>query len=90
MKGKETVEAVLSLLIQGEKMSKMLIDAVNLGGDTDTVASLVMALGSVCSEIEQDLPEWMFLQLENGPFGHRYIEQIDQKLLAQLPRVARG
>lgn len=90
MKGKETVEAVLSLVTQGESMSKMLIDAVDLGGDTDTVASLVMALGSVSSEVEQDLPEWMFVQLENGPFGHRYIEQLDQKLLAQLPGVARG
>jgi len=88
MKGKETVEAVLSLLTQGESMSKMLIDAVNLGGDTDTVASLVMALGSVCAEIEQDLPQWMFVQLENGPFGQSYLEQLDQKLRAQLSQAA--
>jgi ADP-ribosylglycohydrolase len=85
MKGKETVEAVLNLLMQGERMSSMLWEAVDLGGDTDTVASLTLALGSICPEIVQDLPDWMFEQLENGPYGRSYIENLDRQLLAQLP-----
>ena len=85
MKGKETVEAVLSLLMQGERMSSILWEAVDLGGDTDTVASLTLALGSICPEIVQDLPDWMFEQLENGPYGRSYIENLDRQLLAQLP-----
>lgn len=85
IKGKETVEAVLSLLLQGQQMSEMLREAVDLGGDTDTVASLVMALGSICPEITQDLPGWMFEQLENGPYGRSYIADLDRRLLASMP-----
>ncbi|HOY17539.1 MAG TPA: ADP-ribosylglycohydrolase family protein [Haliscomenobacter sp.] len=87
MKGKETVEAVLSLVVQGDRMSKILMEAVNLGGDADTVASLALALSSVCPEIEKDLPDWMFEQLENGPYGRSFIEELDQKFLALMPGV---
>lgn len=85
MKGKETVEAVLSLLLQNERMSSILWEAVDLGGDTDTVASLALALGSICPEITQDLPDWTFEQLENGPYGRTYIENLDRQLLEKLP-----
>jgi ADP-ribosylglycohydrolase len=84
MKGKETVEAVLSLIQGGERMSKILWEAVDLGGDTDTVASLAMALCSACPEVVQDLPDWMFEQLENGPYGRAFIENLDRQLLSQV------
>jgi hypothetical protein len=34
----------------------------------------------------QDLPSLLLVQLEEGPFGRAYIEQLDERLLAKFPR----
>jgi len=83
----QSVEAVLTILIRSEpSLKKMLTDSVALGGDVDTVGSLVMAIASQADEVKQDLPEWMYADVEDGNYGISYIKDIDKKLQALYSR----
>ncbi len=83
----QSTEAVLTVLTRSEpSLKKMLIDSVALGGDVDTVGSLVMAIASQADEVEQDLPEWMYTDIEDGHYGLSYIKNIDRKLQALYSR----
>lgn len=77
----ETVEATLSVLINGSSLKFILKKSVNFGGDVDTVASLAMALGVISEEIENDLPKWLYDQLENGTYGTDYLRELSKNLL---------
>ena len=77
----ETVEAVLTILIHEKSLSQMLLKSVDFGGDVDTVASLTLAIGSQISNIENDLPNWLFEELENGEFGRDYLYRTNEKLM---------
>lgn len=76
----ETVEAVLSILVKERSLKDMLKKSVDYGGDVDTVASLTLAIGKMNTEIENDLPEWLFKELENGKYGHDYLKKLDVAL----------
>lgn len=85
--GLQTVEAVLTVLSRNkESMRSILIDSINFGGDVDTVASLSLAIASNASEVRQDLPQWLWDDVENDTFGIDYIKSIDEKLKAQFPQ----
>lgn len=66
MRAKETAETVLSLVLDTDSLSQMLYRAVELRGDTDSVAALAVGLGSVCDEIDNDLPQVLIDGVENG------------------------
>jgi ADP-ribosylglycohydrolase len=83
----ETVEAVITILSKGSDLKSMLKQSVEFGGDTDTVASLVLAIGSLTTEFENDLPQWMYADLEKGKFGKGYMEILDQKLLKKIKNI---
>jgi ADP-ribosyl-[dinitrogen reductase] hydrolase len=76
----ETIEAVLQVLTNGNKLSAMLVSSVDFGGDVDTVASLVMAIGSSGKPYVNDLPSWLYDELENLEFGKNYLIDLDAKL----------
>ncbi len=77
----QTTEAVLTVLTKGNNLKEMLQKSVAFGGDTDTVASLVLALGSLSDEFENNLPTIFYDELENGTYGRDYIKELDKKLL---------
>lgn len=76
----ETVEAVLTVLEQENTLTNMLKRSVDFGGDVDTVASLTLAVGSVATSIENDLPDWLYADLENDEYGRDYIRTLDMQL----------
>ncbi|MGB1217453.1 MAG: ADP-ribosylglycohydrolase family protein, partial [Saprospiraceae bacterium] len=76
----ETVEAVLTILLSENSLKNMLQKSVVLGGDVDTVASLCLAIGSQMNEVENDLPNFLFDELENGNYGRDYLMQMGNKL----------
>lgn len=76
--GIQTVEAILSIMQQGTSLSQMLRQAVNLGGDVDTVASLVMAIGACTDAYVHDIPPVLFDQLEDGPYGKSYLMELEK------------
>jgi len=81
--GKSCVRAALTALMMCDSMRDLLRTAVAFTGDTDTVACIALAIGSCCAEMEQDLPEVLYDQLENGDYGHDYVKRLDAQLLAR-------
>lgn len=80
-----SVQAAITAIVQSTSLSDLLRRCVAFTGDVDTVAAIALAAGSASPELEPDLPVHLYEGLENGPFGHDYIRQLDQQLLALLP-----
>jgi len=87
--GEDSVAAALAALRTCDRMSDLLRTCVALGGDVDTVAAIACAAGSVCEEIEQDLPAHLHDGLERGPHGYDYLQRLDAQLMtwAAAPRL---
>lgn len=67
-----------------DSLRETLRKSVAFGGDTDTVAAIAVGLASLAPEsrVERDLPDVLYDQLEDGPFGRRYLEDLDRRLAA--------
>lgn len=81
MQGRQGILAALSAIQRYDKLSNILIESIDYQGDVDTVATLSMAIGTVCDEVENDLPDWCYENLENGKFGRDFIAELNRKLL---------
>ena len=81
-----SVRAALTALSEQATMTGLLRACVDFGGDVDTVATIALAAGSCCREVAQDLPAWMFPELENGLYGRDYLAALDRRLLALARR----
>jgi len=77
----ETVEAVLTILLNENSLKNMLKKSIDFGGDVDTVASLTLAIGKMNQEIEHNLPQWLYDDIEQGEYGIDYIRKLDEQLL---------
>ena len=77
----DTIDAVLTVLSQSNTLSEVLDNAVKLGGDTDSVASIACGIATFSDEYVNDLPDFLFKQLENGPFGKDFLIKLDKNLL---------
>lgn len=82
-KGWMSVMAAVTALTRASKLSELLKDCIDFGGDVDTVAAIALAAGSCCTEIRQDLPPQLVMTLENGAYGHDYIAALDKQLMAR-------
>lgn len=85
--GEETVEAVLYVFEKTNTLKDALQKSIHLGGDTDTVASLALAIGSLTEEFENDLPKWMYDDLENVKFGKDYMMSLDTQLKKKIKSI---
>jgi hypothetical protein len=65
-------------------MSTLLHACIGFTGDVDTVAAIALAAGSCSDEIEQDVPENLVVQLEDGAYGRQYLMELDRRLLASV------
>lgn len=81
-KGWMSVQAAVTALARNERMSALLRDCVEFGGDVDTVATIALAAASCSAEVEQDLPQHLLDGLERGPYGYDYIAALDRRLMA--------
>jgi ADP-ribosyl-[dinitrogen reductase] hydrolase len=80
-KGTMSVHAAVTALLTCDRMSDLLRTCVAFTGDVDTVAAIALGAGSCSDEIEKDLPEVLFRDLENGPFGRDFLRDLDARLL---------
>lgn len=78
--GIQCVRAAHTAILEHNKMTDILKAAVAFKGDVDTVAAIAMSCASVCQEIEQDLPQHLIDNLENGTYGKDYLKSLDHKL----------
>ena len=74
-----TIHAVFDLLTHCSTLSEVLRGAIQFGGDTDSVAAI--ALGIASCRMPNDLPQVLFDQLENGPFGRDYLKTLGKQLM---------
>ncbi len=82
--GLKTAGAVLYILAQySDNPMEALKQAVLLGGDTDTTASI--CLGIIYSRMPKGLNQFLFDNLQNGDYGKDYILSIGTRLATVLP-----
>ncbi|MBI3229892.1 MAG: ADP-ribosylglycohydrolase family protein [Burkholderiales bacterium] len=84
----QTIHAVNTALLRNRRMSTLLRDCVNFGGDVDSVAAIAMGLASLTDEYEKDIPVTLLSHLENGAYGKNYLHQLDAQLAAMYPQLA--
>lgn len=77
--GVKTARAVLSLLVQGETLLGVARKAIEWGGDTDTVLSIAWGIAS--TRMKEEPPGFFFDNLEDGPFGRRFLHKLGQELM---------
>lgn len=78
--GYPTTNAVLKLIENETDMKRCLKIGIDYGGDTDTVAALSMAILSLKPNHIDNLPKFLFDELENGVYGRDYLMKIDSLL----------
>ena len=84
LRGDDIVRAALTALSTSKTLSEILKVSVGYGGDTDTVATIAVGLGSMSSHIKKDLPSVLVKGLENGKFGSDFLRKQDSKLRARF------
>ncbi len=85
-KGWMSARAAATALMTHDRMSALLQACIDFSGDVDTVAAITLAAGSCSKEIAQDLPEHLVFGLEDGPYGRRYLIDLDRQLHALFPQ----
>ena len=83
-KGFMSVRAAITSIMESNKMSELLKLCISYTGDVDTVAAIALAGASVCKEIKQDIPYWLYGDMENGTYGRDYIESLDTQLKEKI------
>ena len=85
--GWDCFEAALYAIEESESLSEILLCCVSLGGDSDTVAAVAVAAASCSKEIKQDIPRNLSEEFEDGPFGHKFLTDLDIRLMEAFPCV---
>lgn len=80
----ETIDAVLTVLKYSDTLSQVIDQSVNLGGDTDSVASIACGLASLTNQYKNDLPDFLYNDLENDTYGKDYIIKLNEELLNKM------
>jgi ADP-ribosyl-[dinitrogen reductase] hydrolase len=86
VKGYSAPRAALRIVLEHDRLSAMLDQAVRFGGDTDTVAAIALGVASCCPDIQNDLPQRLLLGLESGTYGREFLRDLDRQLLSLVNR----
>ena len=81
VKGYSAARAALRLVLEHDRLSAMLEQAVRFGGDTDTVAAIALGVASCRRDVQNDLPQRLLLSLEAGTYGREFLRDLDRQLL---------
>ncbi len=84
--GIECAHAAIHIIQTTNSFSHALMEAVSMGGDTDTVAAIVGGLVSCASHVAYDIPQRLRDELEDGSYGKTYCDELDRKLSEKFPR----
>jgi ADP-ribosyl-[dinitrogen reductase] hydrolase len=83
-KGWMSVRSAITAVMGADSMTEILRASVAVTGDVDTVAALALGAAAHCSEVKQDLPEFLETGLENGKYGRDFLVDLDAKLMAKM------
>ena len=84
--GIQCAHAAIDTYLNNYTMADMVLSAVQMQGDTDTVAAIVGGLAAIDHTISHELPQKLYDDLEDGAYGRTYLAGIDEKLSAKYPR----
>lgn len=74
------VKLMLWALPRHSSLSSLMKLAVDVGGDTDSAAAVMVAVASESKSYISDLPENLWNSLENDTWGRDYLIEMDRKL----------
>jgi ADP-ribosylglycohydrolase len=80
VEGLDCARAAVTVVREAASLKDALIRSIAPGGDVDTVAAIALFAGSLCRELDDDLPRELYEGLENGPFGLTYLDAMDKAL----------
>ena len=84
--GYQHVRAAIRALTLAKTQREVLISAIAVGGDVDTVAAIAMPAATFCDDLEADLPANLFDELENGTYGRDYLRDVSRNLRLKFKR----
>jgi ADP-ribosyl-[dinitrogen reductase] hydrolase len=87
-KGWQSVHAAVTAVVEHDSLASILKACVAYSGDVDTVAAVALGAASASREVSDDLPEFLFEDLENEAYGRDYIMALDVKLEARMRELA--
>ena len=82
MKAESVTGVMLNTVPREYSLARLIEISVDRGGDTDSVAAVMVAIASCSKEYENDIPQALLDGLENGPHGHSALFALDAKLSA--------
>lgn len=80
----ETIDAVMTVLKESDSLYSIIDKSILMGGDTESVASIACGIASQSSEFNQDLPDFMYSDLENNTYGKDYLMTLDKLLFEKF------
>jgi ADP-ribosylglycohydrolase len=83
-KGWMSVRAAITAVLQSDSMSQLLRRCCDFTGDVDTVAALALGAAAASPEVKQDLPAFLYDNLENGKYGRDFLKDLDDKLATRM------
>jgi ADP-ribosylglycohydrolase len=86
VKGYSAARAALRIVLEHDRLSTMLEQAVRFGGDTDTVAAIALGVAACRRDVQNDLPQRLLLSLEAGTYGREFLRDLDRQLLNLVNR----
>jgi hypothetical protein len=88
-KGWDCFMAALQCIEQADSLYDLLLRCISLGGDTDTVASIALGCAWNCRELANDLPPYLWCELEDGAYGRSYLRKVELEYLAKCAMTLR-
>ncbi|KZZ48020.1 crystallin J1 [Thalassolituus sp. HI0120] len=79
----DTVSAAFSCLVAEHSIAGLLGRCINLGGDTDSVASIAVGLATCFDEYDKTIPSRLLAGLDETSYGIEFLELLDEKLIAR-------
>ena len=80
----ESVHAAVTAVLAHDSLSAILQQSIAFTGDVDTVATVALCAASCSTDVAQDLPAVLYEGLEDGPYGRRYLERLEEGLLQRV------
>jgi ADP-ribosylglycohydrolase len=85
-KGWMSVRAAITGIVMNDDTHNILRDICWMGGDVDTAAAIAIGAAACSPRIVQNIPDILYWNLENGPYGREYLHKLDNKLTEIFPR----
>lgn len=81
-----TVGAVINTLFISKSTKDILINAIGLSGDVDSIAAITLGIASLKDNVIVNYSRELINNLENNDYGKDYLINIDKEILKKYPR----